>query len=125
MRIPILAILVVSAALIGCRMSPFGGSPENSSYGKPPVDVVLQEFEILMPRQLGAGPATFRVTNRGTMQHSFEIEGQGTERKLDEPLEPGETETLQVDLEPGQYRVYCPVSDHTQRGMSFQLQVTE
>ena len=88
------------------------------------VDVVLREMEIMMPRTLEAGPTTFQVRNTGTMVHSFEVEGQGIEKKLDQPLQPNEQATLQVDLEPGRYRVYCPVDQHAGRGMELQLIVT-
>jgi uncharacterized cupredoxin-like copper-binding protein len=47
--------------------------------------------------------------------HAVEVEGNGVE---------GETETLTegaarlaLDLEPGEYKFYCPVGDHEQAGM--------
>lgn len=88
------------------------------------VDVQLREMEIVMPRTLPEGSTSFRVRNTGTMVHSFEVEGQGIERKLDQPLQPNEQATLQVDLQPGRYRVYCPVDQHGARGMELQLTVT-
>jgi plastocyanin len=82
-----------------------------------PVEVSLREFAIDMPNSLPAGPTTFKVTNVGTIDHSFEIEGQGIEQQLEHHLKPGETMTLQVDLEPGKYEVYCPVDGHKEQGM--------
>lgn len=87
------------------------------------VEVGLVSYEIQMPEVLPAGPTTFEVTNTGTEEHNFEIEGQGIEREFDAALQPGETETMQVDLEPGTYRVYCPVADHAEQGMEFDLTV--
>jgi len=82
-----------------------------------PVEVSLREFAIDMPDSLPAGPTTFTVTNAGTIEHSFEIEGRGIEQELEHHLKPGETMTLQVDLEPGKYEVYCPVDGHKEQGM--------
>jgi plastocyanin len=89
-----------------------------------PVAVSLSEFAIDMPDSLPAGPTTLQVTNDGTIEHSFEIEGQGLEEELDHHLQPGETLTLQVDLAPGTYEVYCPVDDHRGEGMERDVTVS-
>jgi uncharacterized cupredoxin-like copper-binding protein len=89
-----------------------------------PVAVSLSEFAIDMPDSLPAGPTTFEVTNDGTIEHSFEIEGQGIEEELEHHLQPGETLTLQVDLAPGTYEVYCPVGNHREQGMERDLTVS-
>jgi uncharacterized cupredoxin-like copper-binding protein len=89
-----------------------------------PVGVTLAEYRIEMPDTLAAGSLTFEVTNSGARRHNFEIEGAGIEQKLERDLESGETATLQIDLVPGTYRVYCPVGDHAEEhGMSRQLTV--
>jgi uncharacterized cupredoxin-like copper-binding protein len=93
--------------------------------GENTVNVSLVEFEIQMPNMIPAGPITFEVSNDGTMEHNFEIEGQGIEEEFETNLQPGETRTMQVDLQPGEYAVYCPVSDHRQQGMTLTLIVTE
>lgn len=88
------------------------------------VEVRLAGYQINMPTSVPAGSTTFQITNAGDMPHSFEVEGQGIEAKLDNPLPPGGTGTLQVDLQPGRYKVYCPVADHEEKGMSMPLVVT-
>lgn len=88
------------------------------------IHVQLTEYRIEMPDSLGAGPTIFHVMNEGKEKHSFEIEGEGIERELDRELDPGATGTLQVDLRPGSYRVYCPVGNHaTEHGMSRRVTV--
>ena len=89
------------------------------------VDVSLVEWAIDMPTTLPAGPTTFNITNDGTLPHNFEIEGQGIEEELEANLEPGESGTLEVTLEPGTYEIYCPVGEgsHRQQGMELELTV--
>ena len=89
------------------------------------VEVGLIEYEINMPASIPAGPTTFEVTNNGTAPHNFEIEGQGIERVFEVNLQPGETQTMEVDLVVGSYTVYCPVGNHRQMGMELQLNVTD
>jgi len=89
-----------------------------------PVAVSLSEFAIDMPDSLPAGPTTFTVTNDGTIEHSFEIEGQGIEQRLERHLMPGESMDLQVDLAPGTYEVYCPVDGHKEQGMERDVTVS-
>ena len=88
------------------------------------VAVALSEFVIEMPTELPAGPTTFAITNAGTVEHNFEIEGQGIEEELSENLAPGASGTLSVGLAPGTYEVYCPVDDHAGHGMRLELTVT-
>lgn len=87
------------------------------------VEVGLDEYSIRMPTTLPAGPTVFAITNEGTEEHNFEIEGQGIEESLESNLPPHETEILSLELEPGTYEVYCPVANHRERGMSVTLEV--
>jgi plastocyanin len=89
------------------------------------VEVRLEEFVINMPTALTSGPTTFEVTNIGTEEHGFEIEGQGIEAGLEHHILPGESLTLDVDLSSGTYRVYCPVEDHAEEGMQLEITVSE
>lgn len=93
--------------------------------GEDAVPVSLVDYRIQMPASLPAGPTEFRITNNGEHEHDFEIEGNGIEKKLERPLKPLEVATLQVDLQPGTYQVYCPYENHdTEHGMRTQLTVT-
>ena len=87
------------------------------------VEVWLVDGAIEMMSEVPAGLVTFEVINDGTTEHDLAIEGvfDGTNG----PLAPGETATVTVDLEPGSYRVYCPVEDHAEQGMELELTVTE
>lgn len=90
-----------------------------------PIQVTLSEYTIEMPATLPAGLTRFEIRNTGQLPHNFEIEGQGIEKELEEDLAPGASGVLEVDLQPGTYRVYCPVGTHDEEhGMSTQLTVT-
>ncbi len=88
------------------------------------VDARLSEYKIDMPRSLRAGSITFRVTNAGTIEHNFMVDGQGIKKSFDNNLQPNQTNTLQVNLTPGTYQVYCPIDDHRGLGMLVNLTVT-
>ncbi|HEV2855105.1 MAG TPA: cupredoxin domain-containing protein [Thermoanaerobaculia bacterium] len=88
-----------------------------------PVEVRLSEYAVGMPQTLPAGPAAFHVRNEGHKSHSFRIEGPGI---VDSPatiLKPGETSDFQVTLQPGEYKVYCPIGSHAAKGMTMKLVV--
>jgi uncharacterized cupredoxin-like copper-binding protein len=89
------------------------------------VEVGLTEYEINMPSSLPPGPTVFEVANTGAVVHNIEIEGQGVDAVLESNLQPGETGTLEVDLQPGTYEVICPVGNHAQLGMRLELTVSE
>jgi hypothetical protein len=86
------------------------------------IDVILTEYTIEMSDSVASGATIFRVINNGSMEHSFEIEGpnQGVQARN---LHPGEIDSVRVTLNTGRYQVYCPVADHTERGMTRTLQV--
>ena len=102
--------------------SPVGAASPAATGGNT-VEVELSEFNIEMPRSIPAGMTTFRVTNVGTIPHNFQVEGQGINRVFDTNLQPGATETMEVELRPGTYQVYCPVGNHRQLGMQLELRV--
>jgi len=99
-----------------------GATPAVAGSANAPVAVSEKEFMIDMPTTLPAGTTTFNVTNDGTITHSFEFEGQGIEKRLAQPLQPGQSGTLTVDLKPGTYEAYCPVDGH--KGMGMDVHVT-
>jgi len=87
------------------------------------VIVKLTEYKIEMPPSVPAGATTFTVSNAGKETHSFEVEGNSIEQEIKPALKVGETKTLQVNLKPGTYKVYCPVDGHKMLGMSRDLTV--
>ena len=101
--------------------------------------ITVQETEFsLTPNQTTLnrpGRYVFRAENDGSVAHALAIENgeEGNEQGAEEGegadgeegekeqstrnLNPGETADLEVDLQPGTYRLYCPVDNHEERGM--------
>lgn len=110
-----LFVLLCCAAAVGAQ------EPKKTPV---PVEVHLTEYSIAMPKALPAGPTTFALSNDGQKSHSFKIEGPGLDELLSKAVRPHETGTLQVTLQPGEYKVYCPIGSHAARGMTMTLTVT-
>lgn len=89
------------------------------------VEVQLVEYEIRMPTTLPAGPTTFRVTNNGSVDHNFRIEGEGIVDGFANDFPPGQTQILEVDLPSGQYQVYSPIGNFADQGMRLTVTVNE
>jgi uncharacterized cupredoxin-like copper-binding protein len=120
----LVAVNLLTAFLLLLTLAACGGGQEqaeNTSEAQS-VEVKLAGHDINMPESLPSGFVTFEVTNEGESVHGFEIAGPGTDEKV-EGIPPGETRTIQVDLQPGTYRVYCPVADHGKTGMELALKV--
>jgi plastocyanin len=77
--------------------------------------VELLEYGIGMPRTLAAGKQSLTVVNAGKEKHALAIEGLDVRTP---EVTAGSSATLEVDLKPGTYTVYCPVEGHRGKGMS-------
>lgn len=77
------------------------------------VQVTLSEWKIELARdQVAPGTVVFRVRNKGTMPHAFEIEGEGVEREI-RPIRPGADTLIALGVREGKYEIYCPVGEGT------------
>ena len=90
---------------------------EASTGGGSTVDVSETEFAIEPSDPTAkAGSVTFNVSNDGSTVHDLEVEGNGVEEATD-PIQAGSSAQLAVDLEPGEYKIYCTIADHEDQGM--------
>jgi len=88
------------------------------------VDVRLSEYAIDMPHTLPPGPTTFTLHNVGRKSHRFKLQGPGIEADLmSAAVDPGHTGSLEVTLQPGEYKVFCPIGSHAVKGMTMTLVV--
>ena len=92
--------------------------------------IVIEETEFeLSPSSVTLskpGTYAFKAQNKGSAQHSLEIDGEGVESKggkagearLDQDLDPGQSGVLTVTFQkPGTYEMYCPIIGHRLAGM--------
>jgi hypothetical protein len=125
-----LPLLLVFLGLLSLAIFPATPSLAADDKGPAPaptagsVEVHLTEYAIQMPATLPAGPTTFVLHNDGLKKHAFRIEGPGIEQTQSEILDPHSTANLQVTLQPGEYKVVCPIGSHSAKGMSLTLTVT-
>ncbi len=138
--LPITAQLVATLAAAGVAVTACGGGstisttsapaaptageqPATTASG-PPVQVQMNEFTIQLPQQnFRPGTYTFVASNEGQAPHALEIEGPGLEQATD-TLTAGQSADLTVTLQPGSYKVYCPVGNHDEQGMNTTITVS-
>jgi uncharacterized cupredoxin-like copper-binding protein len=88
------------------------------------VDVSETEFKITLAQTpKSAGSYEFVVKNDGKIPHDLVVNGNGVNAKTS-LLNPGQSETLKVDLKPGTYDLYCSVPGHKQAGMDVKVTVS-
>jgi plastocyanin len=126
--------------------TPEGGRSDAGARGSRRIDprtgglgVALGEWAVTPEAlEIRPGPLTFVISNRGTIDHGFEIElegegdgdnsgpgsgGDGFKRET-AIIHPGETIRLTVNLVPGVYKVECLVDGHDDLGMENILRVS-
>ena len=69
-----------------------------------------------------AGEVSITAVNDGATVHNLEVEGNGVEEITDD-LDPGQSGTLTLDLQPGEYELYCAIGTHADQGMEGTLTV--
>lgn len=112
-----LALLVV-AILTGCGGGNGGGGAGETDAGAAAsdsltvsaVDFAFEPSEL----EAEAGTVSIDLVNDGESPHALEIEGVDAASAT---IEPGETATLDVELEDGTYEIFCPVDGHRDLGM--------
>ncbi len=71
---------------------------------------------------VAAGEVTITAVNDGATVHNLEVEGNGVEEITDD-LNPGDSGELALDLDAGEYEIYCAIGDHAAQGMEGTLTV--
>ena len=106
---------------VGFTVNRDGGSGDGGAGGGSagPVKVSLAEFSITQPLEVAPGGA-LEVVNDGSQVHNLVIDGDGKTADLAS----GEAETLTVDLDEGEYDVYCAIAGHRDAGMEGTLTVS-
>jgi plastocyanin len=72
--------------------------------------------------EAGAGTVTINFDNLSdSTPHAVEIDGNGVSEKSDTVT--GAKTSVTADLEPGEYKFFCPVGTHASQGMEGTLTV--
>jgi uncharacterized cupredoxin-like copper-binding protein len=121
-----LAAAAALLALAGCGEKKETTTGAGAATAAAPRTVKVSETEFKLtpasPNVPKAGAIEVQVRNDGSTEHALEIEAPGGEVKTD-PIAPGKSATLKVDLKAGSYEWYCPIDGHRGKGMSGTLSV--
>ena len=123
-RAAAVALALLASTLAGCSRE----SDENTagggdtSPGQVAIEVELTDDAIEMPDEIPAGSVAFEVTNSGTLEHGFTIEG--TDASLDS-LAPDQRDTVTVVLEPGTHTAFSAVESDRSDGLERSFAVTD
>jgi hypothetical protein len=63
------------------------------------------------------------IENRGPGVHNLFIEGEGISRAAGDTIAANGSATIDVSLRPGTYTLYCPLSDHRQKGEQVRITI--
>lgn len=85
----------------------------------------MTDFHLALSDQpLTPGTYTFAAINAGHDEHAIEIDGPGvSDLRTPGVVQPGQSASLTVTLQPGTYDIYCPVGDHRAMGMEVHFTV--
>ena len=122
-----LVACAVSVVAAGCSSSgpaassrPFGTVASGTGTH---VTVGEVEYKMLLSTQtFTAGAYTFTAVNNGKLPHALEVDGPGV-HDFTGTIEPGESASISVALQPGKYDVFCPIPGHKELGMNAEITV--
>ena len=82
------------------------------------------DFSITLDEDtLTAGDYTIEVVNDGGATHDLVVERDGEDVAGTDTIAPGESTTLNVTLDEGEYIFYCSIGNHRAMGMEVTVQV--
>jgi uncharacterized cupredoxin-like copper-binding protein len=130
-RIVVVALVgvIVIALLAACSGGTVGGTkaPASGGAGGKSYNVTATEFQFT-PNKFDAKlgqKLTFKVTNKGTVEHNFVIlSPDGSQELTKISTQPGETKTLEfTPTEAVTYPIDCNIAGHKEAGMTGELTV--
>lgn len=111
-----LALGVALAALVAAAPV----AARSSASAATTVNVTMKEFKfVLSKRTVPHGKVTFKLMNKGKVDHDFAIGG-----KKSVKIKPGKAGTLTVTLKAGNLAYKCTLPGHAAAGMKGKLRVT-
>jgi uncharacterized cupredoxin-like copper-binding protein len=122
--VAVVLLVLLAACSTGTKPTPGGDS---SSSGGKTINVVATEFEF-KPNKFEAKvgqKVTFKVTNKGTVEHNFVVlSPDGSQELTKITTQPGETKSLEfTPTEAVTYQIDCNIAGHKEAGMVGELVV--
>jgi uncharacterized cupredoxin-like copper-binding protein len=121
--------VIVIALLAACSGGTVGGTkaPASGGGGGKSFNVTATEFEF-KPNKFDASVGqkiTFKVNNKGTVEHTFIImSADGSQELAKLSAQPGETKSLEfTPSAAGTYPIDCNIAGHKEAGMTGELVV--
>ena len=128
----IVLFVLVSVAVLALLAACTGGSAakppaSGGTSGSKNFNLTATEFS-LTPNEyknVKAGQkVTFKVTNKGTVEHNFVVQAPDGSEVGRLITQPGETQTLEITpASAGEYPIFCDVAGHRESGMEGKLTV--
>ncbi len=91
-----------------------------------PIEVVGTEYAFdpsTVVVEGGGGPIEITLDNRGSIAHNLMVFEGETEVGGTDTFQGGESDSAEVDLGAGSYRLVCTVADHEELGMVGEIEV--
>lgn len=86
--------------------------------------VMLNDNSLAVREQtIPPGPVVLTIENGGSQVHSLHIEGPGVQQATDATIGAGASSNLEMTFQPGTYTLYCPITDHRQKGEEATIQI--
>jgi plastocyanin len=100
-------------------------SPSAAEQESGSITATEADFSITLDEDsVAAGDYDVQVVNEGGATHDLVVERDGEDVAASDPIGPGESTTLTVTLEPGEYVFYCSIGNHRAMGMEMTVEVT-
>lgn len=125
--VSIVVVALLAACTGGTGKPPSGGSSGGSTSAGKSYNVSASEFAFTPSAFDGKvdQKLTFKVTNKGTVEHTFVIQStDGSSELASVSIQPGETKNLEFTPKAaGDYPIICNIAGHKESGMQGQLTV--
>jgi plastocyanin len=107
---------------------PSSPAPSTSPAAEPEseaVTVTASDFDLQADEDsFTAGEVQFTLVNDGGATHDLVVERDGQEIAAADAADPGQSSTVTVTLEPGEYVLYCSIANHRAMGMETTIRVS-
>ena len=115
-----------SSSRAGSSTADDSGSSSSAPAGETQqITATEADFSIALDStDLAAGDYEIQVVNDGGATHDLVVEKDGADVAKSDTIAPGDTGSVSVSLEPGEYVFYCSIGTHRAMGMEVTVTVT-